>query len=141
MSDSAFAAGRKTGKTWASLEVLMDDLDIPDDLRQAIRDHAQDGPYATRRYAEDAFIGEVLKQQDERFHATASETSEPPHSCPALDHLQSRLRRIREWAEDAGEPKVALWANEAWDEAESVRDINRTLRKQAWGRRRRARDE
>lgn len=56
---------------------------------------------------------------------------EPPLSCPHISFVQSRLRRIREWAEEHDASTVAVWAAEAWDDIENVRDINKTLRKAA----------
>jgi len=56
-----------------------------------------------------------------------------PHSCPAINEAQAKMRRIWDWAEENGHDRIALLAHEAWDEIESVRGINKSLRRRKGG--------
>lgn len=62
-----------------------------------------------------------------------SKKDRPPHSCPEISYAQSRLVRIRDWAEVHNEEKVLEWAQEAWDSIDKVRKINKRLRIDAYG--------
>ena len=55
---------------------------------------------------------------------------EPPLSCEYIGNAQARIRRIREWAEQEKQPKIYALANEAWNDLEVVRVINKELRRQ-----------
>lgn len=61
---------------------------------------------------------------------------EPDLSCWHISYAQAKIRRIREWAEEQGEEWIEQLASAAWSDIDKVRAINRTLRKQAWGRQR-----
>lgn len=54
-----------------------------------------------------------------------------PLSCPHTGFVESRLRRIREWAEEYEHFEVEEWASEAYRECDKIRRINRALRKAA----------
>lgn len=52
-------------------------------------------------------------------------------SCPHIGFVESRLRRISEWAEEHECFEVVEWADEGYRECDRIRNINKQLRKAA----------
>jgi len=97
---------QKTGKSWANLEAMLEFMEIPDENRALIRELA----------------------------GMPGSSAEPPLSCNYISYAQAKLRRIREWAERHEHIQAIIWASEAWDDIDKVRQINKALRKAAYGR-------
>ena len=55
-----------------------------------------------------------------------------PLTCPQVRIAQAKIRRIRELAEREGyDDRILLWCEEADEQIDKVRDINRELRRLA----------
>ena len=144
MSDETIReCAEKTGKSWGNLEALMEFMEIPEENREAIRELAgMPGSYERftesekQALAEMAALGDVLRKQVDTQVLKMAEgpSTEPPLSCTYIAFAQAKLRRIREWAEQNDHVAVSCWADQAWDDIDKVRKINKELRKAAYGR-------
>jgi hypothetical protein len=58
-----------------------------------------------------------------------------PLSCPEVRIAQAKIRRIRELADERGyDDRIQLWCQEADEQIDKVRAINRELRRLARNR-------